>query len=245
LLSASGFRHAFFSRDGGVSQGPFATLNFSVTVGDEPAAVAENLARAARALQVLPERVLFLDQVHGTACERVDRTSDAAQLRRCPGDAVVSADSQVACAVRVADCAPILLADRASGVVAAVHSGWRGTLQDIAAATVLRLRELSGRQLDLVAAIGPHIEACCFEVGDEVAAELLEASPDKAIVHRRDGARPHVDLRRMLHAQLHRAGVREIEHVGGCTFCQPDRLFSYRRDGKRSGRHLAAIVARS
>ncbi|MBI5537597.1 MAG: peptidoglycan editing factor PgeF [Deltaproteobacteria bacterium] len=246
LLSASGFRHAFFSRLGGVSLPPFESLNFSVTVGDDPDAVAENMARAADALRLQPDRLLFLNQVHGTACHLASRQDDAAAVRSSQGDAVLSPDPQVACCVRVADCGPLLIADRRSGWVAAVHSGWKGTLQNIAGAVIRKLRGHVGPDAELVAALGPHIEACCFEVGQDVADQLTAASPDKDIVRPGKRERPHVDLRRMIHAQLLEAGVAEsnIDHVRGCTFCQPERFFSYRREGKRSGRHLAGIVAR-
>jgi polyphenol oxidase len=246
LLSASGFRHAFFSRLGGVSQPPFESLNFSATVGDNPGAVAENVARAAQALRVEPDRILFLNQVHGIACHLARRQDDAPCLQKTQGDAVMSSDPELACCVRVADCGPLLIADRRSGWVAAIHSGWRGTLQNIAGAVISRLREHTGPGADLVAALGPHIEACCFEVGLDVAQDLVAASPDKHIVRPGKRDRPHIDLRRMIHAQLLEAGIDQasIDHVRGCTFCQPERFFSFRREGKRSGRHLAAIVAR-
>ena len=99
----------------------------------------------------------------------------------------------------------------------------------------------------VLAAIGPHIETCCFEVGDDVAAELAAASTQgAAVIERRAGARPHVDLRRVVRAQLVAAGVgdADIDDVAGCTVCDAARFFSYRRDGARSGRLLSAIVAR-
>ena len=246
LLSASGFRHAFFSRLGGASQAPFESLNFSVTVGDDERAVARNLARAGHYLGIDPDHILFCNQVHGIVCHQVTRHDDALDVRARHADAVMSSDPGVACSVRIADCGPLLVADRTSGLVAAVHSGWRGTLQNIAGTVISDMRKQIGRTLDLVAALGPHIESCCFEVGDEVARDLVAASPDKDIVAPGKHDRPHIDLRRMIHAQLIEAGIAEraIDHVRGCTYCRPEEFFSYRREGKRSGRHLAAIVAR-
>lgn len=227
-----------------MSEAPYESLNFSVSVGDLEARVGHNLGLAAKALGVRPDRILFLNQVHGVACHEVSRDCDELQVRATAGDAVLSSDPQIACAVRVADCAPLLIADRRSGSVIAVHSGWRSTLQNIAAVAVDRLRARAGGRTELIAAVGPHIGACCFEVGEEVAQLLIEASPDKDIKRAGRGGRPHVDLRRMIQAQLLQAGVHEIDHVQGCTYCEPQRFFSYRRDGKQSGRHLAAIVAR-
>ncbi len=246
LLSASGFRHAFFSRQGGVSAPPYDSLNFSMTVGDREPDVAANLARAASDLLCLPHHIVFLHQVHGVDCHIVHHPNDSPSIRSRSGDAVLSRHPDVACAVRFADCAPILIGDLRSGAVAAVHSGWRGTLLDIASVALHSLERLTGAPLDPVAAIGPHIEACCFEVGHDVAAQLRAASPDPDILRTGKRDRPHVDLRAMIHAQLLRAGVSEdrIDHVRGCTVCDRERFFSYRRDGERGGRHLAAIVAR-
>jgi len=246
LLSASGFRHAFFSRLGGVSDPPFDSLNFSVTVGDREPDVARNLARAAADLSCAPDHVVYLNQVHGLVCHAVLSPDDAPRVRALSGDAVLSRHPLVACAVRTADCAPILIGDLRSGAVAAVHSGWRGTLQNIANAALKALEHLTGAPIDPVVAVGPHIQACCFEVGHDVAQSLRNASPDPDIVRPGTGDRPHIDLRRMIHAQLVAAGVRHdrIDHVHGCTVCEPARFFSYRRDGKRGGRHLNAIVAR-
>ncbi len=247
LLLSAGFRHAFFLRNGGVSPAPFDSLNFSVSVGDTPAHVHDNLRIAADDLGVAADHILYLDQIHSALVLPGSRADHAATYRTTQGDGVVSADPLVACAVRTADCAPVLIADRASGAVAAIHSGWKSTAQDIVAAGVRALRELAGGRVDLLAAVGPHIEACCFEVGDDVATTLAGASPDHEVVRPGPRGRPHVDLRRIIHAQLARAGVAQqaIDHVRGCSVCDRERFFSYRRDGARSGRMLAAIVARA
>lgn len=247
LLSSAGFRHAFFTRSGGVSAAPFDSLSFSVSVGDEPAAVQRNLAIAAADLGVDPGHIFYLDQVHSALVLPATRHDDAASFRKVQGDAVVSADPTVACGARTADCAPVLVADRISGAAVAIHSGWKSTAQDIVAAGVNALRDLAAGRVDLIAAIGPHIEACCFEVGDDVAAVLAAASPDHDVVAPGPRGRPHVDLRRVIRAQLLRAGVAAgaIDDVRGCSVCDRERFFSYRRDGARSGRMLAAIVPRS
>lgn len=232
-------------RTGGVSQGPFDSLNFSISVGDSPENVEQNLAIAARHLGVDRSRILFLDQVHGTIIRVFNAQTSHEQAHALEGDAVASRDPLVACAVRNADCAPVLLADRASGAVVAVHSGWKGTQQNIVAEAVRWLRSQNDKA-DVVAAVGPHIEACCFEVGPEVAEALAKASAAPDVSRMGPRGRPHVDLRAILHAQLLDAGVRPdaIDHVRGCTVCDADRFFSYRRDGQRSGRMLSAIVPR-
>lgn len=246
LLNEHGFRHAFFMRNGGVSRPPYATLNFSTAGGDDAAAVATNLARAATELGVAAANVFYLSQVHGCEARQVRPGDDREALLHTSGDITVSDSSDVACGVRMADCPAVLLADCESGAVAAVHSGWRGTVQGAAIAGVEVLRDLLGRQPGrrerLIAAIGPHIERCCFEVGQDVADEIAACSSLGAdIIEQRD-PRPHVDLRRALEAQLRAAGVEDIDHVPGCTMCDAEHFHSYRRDGPRSGRMLAAIV---
>lgn len=246
LLRQAGFRHAFFTRNGGVSAGPYESLSFSESVGDLPENVRENLARAAVVLGVEPARLFFLSQVHGRTAHVVDGGSRRDDVVRTEGDVLLSADPGVACGVRSADCVPVLVADRRSGAVAAVHAGWRGVVAGAVESAVERLRALVGGELDLIAAIGPHISLQAFEVSEDVAAELLRSSPDPGVVERPPGARPHVDLRRIARAKLTALGLapHAIDDVPGCTVLDRARFFSYRRDGARSGRHLSAIVPR-
>jgi polyphenol oxidase len=248
MLAAAGFRHGFFTREGGVSPPPWDSLNFAASVGDDPARVLENVRRAARALGVDHERLYVLSQVHGTASRALTGAEDRDEVVRSEGDITLSRAPGVACGVRSADCVPVLVADRITGAVAAVHSGWRGTVAGAAAAGLAALRELVGGPGDLLAAIGPHIAVCCFEVGDDVAAALAGCSSAAAgAVSATPGRRSHVDLRRIVRAQLEAAGVRPelIDDVPGCTVCEPERFHSFRRDGARSGRLLSAIVSSS
>ncbi|WP_437676477.1 peptidoglycan editing factor PgeF [Sorangium sp. So ce131] len=247
LLAAAGFSHAFFTRRGGVSAPPWDTLSFAVALGDDPAAVRQNLERAARRLGIPAARLYYLSQVHGVAARVLAGDEDRDDVVREVGDITLSRANGVGCGVRSADCAPILVADRRSGAVAAVHSGWRGTVLRVVVEAVRALRSLAGAGAELVAAIGPHIEACCFEIGEDVAADLAACSSagGAAIVRGASGPRPRADIRRILRAQLAEAGLDHgaIDDVRGCTACDPARFFSYRRDGQRSGRLLSAIVA--
>lgn len=250
LLERLGFRHAFFTREGGVSQPPWDSLNFAASTGDDPAAVQENLARAARALGVAPARVHFLSQVHGTAHRVLTGDEIWDEVVRSIGDITLSRAPGVAAGVRTADCAPVLVADRKSGAVAAIHSGWRGTVANVVREGIAALRALAGGPSELCAAIGPHIERCCFEVGLDVADALAGASAagSAAVI---EAARLRVDLRRILRAQIEAEGlaVEAIDDVPGCSVCARSPsgagapLFhSFRRDGQRSGRMLSAIV---
>jgi YfiH family protein len=243
-LTEAGFRHAFFTRNGGVSEGPYASLNFSYAVGDDAARVDENLRRAAEHLQLPAQRVFFAAQVHGN--EVVELQGDEAQwdVVHHQADAVVSGDSTLACGVRTADCVPVLLGDTSTGRVAAVHAGWRGVVCRVVEAASARL---GGTPDNWIAAIGPHISVEAFEVSADVGQQLARASEAQDAVVDREGRKPHVDLQKIVRAQLTGLGVppARIDAVPGCTMGDPERFFSFRRDGKASGRHLSAIVPQS
>jgi YfiH family protein len=243
-LRAAGFPHGFSTRAGGVSEGAFATLNFGA--GDEPERVAENVRRFAQAVGFDAGALRQVNQVHGA------RVVDAAIVAADPAareeaDALVLAPATggeaTAVGIRVADCVPVLVASRDAGEIGAIHAGWRGVALNVVGAAVARLR---GK--DLVAAIGPCIGPCCFEVGAEVTPQVLAAARgDEGIVARRGGEKAFLDLRRAVRRQLEASGVSDIEDVpprDSCTRCDAERFFSYRRDGAASGRHLAAIALR-
>lgn len=245
LLTRAGFAHGFSLRTGGVSEAPFSSLNLGGNVGDRPEAVAENKRLFAVELGHDPAGLFEVSQVHGPGVRVVEATDTVADVRLHEADALVTGVSGVAVGVRVADCAPVLIAHPPSGLVAAVHAGWRGVAGRVVdrAIDVMCARGV-GAPSELYVAIGPHIRACCFEVGEEVATELA-AQAYGADVVRREAGKPRVDLVRILRAQLAARGIADdhVDDVGGCTRCEPDRFFSFRREGEKSGRHLGVIVA--
>ena len=245
LLRIAGFRHAFFGRRGGVSTGPYESLNVSIGVGDDPENVRRNLHLIAESLSVQAHRIFFLSQVHGATTSVLEGHETADVVRTREGDALSSTSADLACCVRTADCIPILAADRRSGAVVAIHAGWRGIVRGVVEAGIASLRELAQHPPEIVVAVGPHIRERAFEVSDDVAHELEAASPVSGVVDR-GRAKPHVSLARIVHGKLRALGVRHdaIDDVGGCTLTEADRFFSFRRDGKISGRLLSAIVAR-
>ena len=246
LLSRHGFRHAFFHRQGGLSLEPYSSLNFSYAVGDDSKAVADNFSRAAAVIGVPADKLYFLEQVHERKGVKLNGSEDHRATMFIQGDALLAeANSRdFACCVRVADCVPILLANRDNGAVAAIHSGWRGTAMNIAGALCAQLSDYGPGPL--IACIGPHISATAFEISEEVAAELRPLAPAAKVIHEIPGARPHADLRIIIRTQLEAAGLdpADIDDLDGGTVGDPERYFSFRRDGKRSGRHLAAIAPR-
>ena len=247
LLTAHGFVHGFSLRTGGTSAAPFDTLNLGRGLGDEASAVEENHRRFALALPVERERLFEISQVHGRSVRFVDGADSVAAVREEQGDALATATPGVAVGVRIADCVPILVADPRTGAVAAVHAGWRGTVVHVLEAAVEVLVERAGvRPDDLVAAVFPHIRLAAFEVGDELAAEIAAAAGTSAVIDR-SYPKPNADLTRVVRTQPVGLGLdaSRIDEVGGCTFADRERFFSFRRDGRNSGRHLAAIVARA
>jgi YfiH family protein len=192
-------------------------------------------------------RLRLLRQVHGKAIA-VARAADREGWVQPPADGVISADREAALGVRVADCAPVLIADRRTGAVAAVHAGWRSTMQRICIEAVAAMqRELGARARDLVAAIGPCLGPCCGEMGEEVVQAFRDAGhDDRAIARwfsRQPGARPHFDLWRANVDQLESAGVPgESIYVSGlCTRTYPTIFHSYRAQGAGAGRMVGVI----
>ena len=232
-------------------------------MGDDPEHVDENLRRAGALLGVDAARVLYLSQVHGREARFYRTPEERTHVITLEGDAIGGTEPNSAYGVRSADCVPILLADVESGAVMAIHAGWRGVVVGAVEAGVACLRQSlgAGSGGQLLAAIGPHISAAAFEVSDDVAAELEAVCPVPGAVQwpqvdketrserseRHETAKPHVNLRFIVTQKLLALGLTEasIDQVDGCTVLEPEHYFSFRRDGKRSGRHLSAIVPRS
>ncbi|MHB1295377.1 MAG: peptidoglycan editing factor PgeF [Anaerolineae bacterium] len=237
--------HGVFTRVGGVSASPFATLNVGRTVGDDPAAVDENLARVCAALGFVPTEVVTGQQVHADRVAAVGR-DEAGQVLPAT-DALLTDAPGVALLLRFADCVPVLFHDAERGVVGITHAGWQGTAQRIAAKTAQAMMARYGcRPESLQAAIGPSIGPCCFEVGPEVVEAIRASVPEAAwggVLHE-EAERPHVDLWQANVCQLQEMGLQRIEVAGLCTQCHRDAFYSHRGEGGRTGRFAALIALR-
>lgn len=192
-------------------------------------------------------RLRLLHQVHG---RRVVVATPDGQAERPEADAIISDDPALALVVRVADCAPILMADRRQGVAAAIHAGWRSTMQRIVMHTVAMLESTYGTKPgDLVVAIGPSLGSCCGEMGEEVVDAFRREGHDEGTLSRwfvrEAGRRPHFDLWRANREQLEAAGVQphSIHASGLCTRTYPETFHSYRAAGQQAGRMAAVIRA--
>jgi len=251
VLERAGFRHAFTTRLGGVSAAPFASADFALL--RDPAPLRENQRRLAEAVGFDPASLYQAKQVHGRTL--VVAQGAPSDLLEQEADVVAAeAGSGRAVAVRVADCVPVLLGNPRTGAAVAVHAGWRGVVADAVGVGVRYLLRGQGASAsaELVAAIGPCIGSCCFEVGADVGRKIVRASTE-GVVKGSDSARDKVwiDLRQAVRAQLRLLDLadRLVEDVpsndhAGCTQCDLRRFYSYRRDGETSGRLLAVIQAR-
>jgi len=218
---------AFSTRQGGVSQAPYDTLNLGRSTDDLPESVAENRRRLLQALGFTPEQLVTLGQVHGARVAHV--TAPGLQPE---SDAAVTRTRGLALAVTGADCLPILYVGGAALAVA--HAGWRGILAGVAEAAlqaVCAVGEVSPAEVE--AHLGPCIRVCCYEVGPEVAARF----PSQAVIPHAHSV--HLDLPAAVRLRLLAAGLRpeRVEDTGACTACEPSRYFSHRRDRGATGRH--------
>jgi hypothetical protein len=225
-------RAAFTTREGGVSAGPWASLNLAGHVGDDPVNVAENRRRLREALR-LPGEPSWLEQVHG--CEVV---AAGVGPGPCTADASIASAPGRVCAVLTADCLPVLFCDVAGRWVAAAHAGWRGLVGGVLENTVARSPVAA---TELLAWLGPAIGPAAFEVGDEVRAAFLRDDGGAAVCFAPSPAgRWLADLAGLARRRLARAGVGWVGGGGECTHADARRFYSYRRDGV-TGR-MAALI---
>ncbi len=209
-----------------------------------PPQLEDDWRRLGETLGLPASDVARVRQVHGRAVVVLSGGPAAREAGNAEADAIVSTNSDLAVAVRVADCVPILIADRGRRVVAAVHAGWRGTVANVAGATVDAIAALGIQPADLVAAIGPSIGACCYQVDQPVRAAFLDAQPDSAAWFADDGPDHwRLDQWQANRDQLARAGLPAgAIHVARlCTADDRGRFYSHRRDGAAAGRMAAAI----
>lgn len=227
---------AFTGRAGGVSAPPWASLDLALHVEDDPGAVATNRARLLAATTGAGS-LAFVEQVHGAGVAVVATGGGCA-----PGaDALVTTTPGVALVVLAADCLPVLLADADGGVVAAAHAGRQGLTSGVLQQTLHVMADCGADPARTTAVLGPSVCGACYEVPEELADEVEAAVPGSRSTTRQGTA--SVDLSAGAEGLLRAAGVTQVRRLGGCTLEQPDRFFSFRRDG-RTGRHAGLVWLR-
>lgn len=244
-MSALGFvTHAFCTRQGGVSEGPFADLNVGDRVGDREAAVKRNLALVGEAFAIREGRLLLMRQVHGDSIRVIDGAMPLPEeTPECDG--MITDRPGVALGVRTADCVPLFFVDRVRRVIGAAHAGWRGAALGMAARMADAMKErFSSLNEDILAVIGPAIGPCCYEVDAPVFAALTSLPEAERFLIPRGKDRWMLDLAGVNRLQLLECGLPEenILAAGFCTVCRQDIFFSHRAGRGRTGRQLNFLM---
>lgn len=244
----AGVAHGFFTREGGVSQGLYASLNIGFGSSDEREAIVENRGRVAEALGVPRGHVAMPYQIHSPDVIVVDEPWEQGTGPR--GDAVVTNRPGIAVAVSTADCGPILFADPEARVVGAAHSGWKGASGGVIEATVATMERLGAKRERIVAVLGPTISKAAYEVGPEFVErfEALDAANARFFSPAERAGHAMFDLPGYIVARLQAAGVGSAESLGLCTYGDEARFYSYRRMTHRGepdyGRLASGIALR-
>lgn len=249
MREAGGIAHGFSTREGGVSTGMWASLNLGIKRGDAPDAVRENYRRFLGAVGAVGDAIAMCNQVHGS----VVRNLTTADLKHDPygkvefeADGVMTAIPGVILTVFSADCIPILLYDPKRKVIAALHAGWRGTASGIATVAVGQMASVYGCDpADILAAIGPGIDQCCFETHEDVPNAMTAALAGGCLpfISLKDNGKFSVDLKGINARRLELAGV-EAEHIAlcrECTCCMTEKYWSHRRQGTQRG-SMASVI---
>lgn len=241
--------HGFFGRTGGFSNGIFASLNCGPGSGDDRAHIMANRHRALSELTRAPHACLLtLYQIHSAVVVIVDKSWETGQGPK--ADAMATNVPGLALGIMTADCAPVLLADAQAGVIGAAHAGWKGALSGVTDSVLQAMERLGANRARVVAAIGPCISQANYEVGEEFLANFEQADSTNACWFAPSDKPQHYrfDLPGYLESRLTSAGLGSVESVGGCTYAEEDRYFSYRRATHRGekdyGRQVSAILLR-
>ncbi|MBN1295963.1 laccase domain-containing protein [bacterium] len=247
-LEAIEVNHAVTTRAGGVSTGPFTSLNLGYHTGDDPGAVAENRRILCRQLGIDPEHLFFARQIHGCRVEVINGSHRPEQVSSIEADALISTEPRHVIGVLVADCLPILLADTTGYVPAAVHAGRRGIEKGIVFTVIDALTRTCSLSPDqFLACVGPGIQQSRYPVDSDTARCFYTALGTDIPVSEPSTATCHLDLRHAVHVALIRAGipVDQIEHMDICTAEHTDIFYSHRAEAGVTGRFAAVIQSRS
>jgi YfiH family protein len=246
LSALDGIRHAFFTREGGVSGGIYASLNSGIGSNDAAAHIAENRARMAQALGVDAARLITAFQIHSPHVVVADAPWSVET--RPKADAIVTKTPGLAIGVSTADCGPLLFADPEARVIGAAHAGWRGAFSGVIDGTIAAMESLGADRNRMIAALGPLIRQDRYEVSQSFVDEFLRADEAYARFFAPAPREGHAmfDLPGFIASRIAQSGIGRFEDIGICTYSDPDRFYSYRRSTHHAepdyGRHVNAIV---
>lgn len=254
LFESHGIKHMFTLREGGVSQGVYSSFNFATGSGERPDEwenVVNNHAIAAAQLGMSAEDVCRTYQTHSSNVVTVGQSERGTGLLKPPFsegvDGLVTGEKNVLLTVRAADCVPILLYDLKNEICAAVHSGWRGTVAGIVAKAVKQMIDLGTNHEDVIAAIGPSVGQCCYEVGEELLCTFIDEAAYFGSCFEERAGKLFLDLKKANALILHRCGIGDerISTSDECTACNTERFFSHRVMGVNRGTMAAFIAVRN
>jgi len=245
LATLPGVRHGFFTREGGVSQGLYESLNIGLGSNDDPLRVGENRARIAAAVGVVPENLVFPHQVHSPDVAVIDAAWEPGAKARV--DAVVTATAGLAVAVSTADCGPVLFADAEAGVVGAAHAGWKGAIGGVLENTLKAMEGLGADRSRIRAVLGPTISQPSYEVGPEFVTRFVaeDAANQRFFADAERPGHKFFDLPAYIMQRLRAAGV-IASALGLCTYLDEARFYSFRRAthrGEADYGRLASVIA--
>jgi YfiH family protein len=245
-LTSPDIRHAFFTREGGVSEGIYASLNGGIGSRDQPDKVRENRTRMAASLGVAPTHLVSCYQIHSP--DVIVATQPWTRENAPRADAIVTKTAGLAIGVSTADCGPILFADPEANVIGAAHAGWKGALTGVLEGTIAAMEKLGAARARIRAAIGPLIRQPNYEVGNEFVERFTAADPanKKYFAAATRPGHAMFDLPGYIRSRLERAEIACVEDLGLCTYADEVRFFSFRRTTHRGepdyGRHINAIA---
>jgi len=245
LASYPNLHHAFFTRQGGVSEGIYASLNGGLGSSDDPASVAENRRRMTQELGIASDALISVHQIHSADAVIVEGPWTG---ERPKADGMATAVPGIALGITTADCGPVLFADPHVGVIGAAHAGWRGAATGVLESTIEAMERLGARREKIVAVLGPTISQAAYEVGPDFIDRLVSAAADNDRFFKPSERPDHAmfDLPGYIGMRLEAAGIGEFANLGLCTYTDEDKFFSYRRTTHRGepdyGRLISAIV---
>jgi YfiH family protein len=245
LAALPTIRHAFFTRQGGVSEGLYGSLNGGLGSSDDPLKVRENRRRMAEALRVAPDALSSVHQVHSPDAVVIDGAWTGERPR---ADAMATSRPGIALGITTADCGPVLFADGETRVIGAAHAGWRGALTGVLEATLAAMEKLGAQRGAITAVLGPTISREAYEVGADFKTRFIDADPANGRFFTA-GDRPghdRFDLPAFIRARLEQSGIGNVVDLGLCTYADEARFYSFRRTTHRAepdyGRLISAIA---